>query len=65
MGFNICQVPDIEFLVKEYNEIGLELFVKRYRKYDSWNGDSESIIYLETQIETYYEQIKADAGTTK
>ena len=65
MGFNVCHIPKIDTLVDEYNRVGLEQFVKSYRKYDSWNGNSDSIIYLETQIATYYEQIKADAGTTK
>ena len=65
MGFNVCHVPKIDTLVKEYNEVGLEQFVKRYRKYDSWDGDSDALLYLETQIETYYEQIEANARTTE
>ena len=65
MGFNVCHIPKIDTLVEEYNKVGLEQFVKSYRKYDSWDGDSDALLYLETQIETYYEQIKANDRTTK
>lgn len=53
MGFNSCYLPNIELLISYYEEYGLEVFVKRFMKYDSWSGDSQSINYLETKIKEY------------
>jgi hypothetical protein len=53
MGFNQCYIRDVEDLQSELNSVGLELFVKRYSKYDSWTGSSESMEFLESKINLY------------
>jgi hypothetical protein len=40
-------------LVEYYNSVDLETFVKRFRKYDSWSGDSDAINFLENKIKEY------------
>lgn len=57
MGFNQCYLRDIEDLNEEFNRSGLESFVKRYQKYDSLTGSSESFEFLESKIKQYEEII--------
>lgn len=47
MGFNHCYISTIENLQKELDSVGLEVFVKRYQKYDCLTGESESMLFLE------------------
>lgn len=56
MGFNQCYLRDVEDLQSELTSVGLEQFVKRYSKYDSWTGSSKSMEFLESKIKEY-EQI--------
>jgi hypothetical protein len=58
MGFNQCYLRSVEDLQSELNSVGLELFVKRYSKYDSWSGSSESMEFLESKI-NLYENLKS------
>ena len=58
MGFNQCYVPELNELIELYNKIGLENLIKRYRKYDSYTGSSDSMQFLETKFKEYYEQDK-------
>jgi predicted nucleotidyltransferase len=58
MGFNQCYLRDVKDLESEVESDGLELFVKRYRKYDSLTGSSESFQFLEQKIKEY-EDIKS------
>ena len=53
MGFNQFFIRDVKDLESELNSVGLELFVKRYSKYDSWTGSSESMEFLESKINLY------------
>lgn len=53
MGFNQCYLRDIEELESEFISIGLEQFGKRYSKYDSWNGSTKSMEFLEAKIMEY------------
>lgn len=53
MGFNQCYLRDVKDLESELATDGLELFVKRYRKYDSLTGSSESFEFLEAKIMQY------------
>jgi hypothetical protein len=53
MGFNQCYLRSVEDLKSEYESNGLELFVKRYTKYDSLTGSSESFQFLEQKIKEY------------
>lgn len=53
MGFNHCYIPSIENLQMELENVGLENFVKRYRKYDAITGPSESFRFLEEKIKEY------------
>lgn len=53
MGFNKCYLSNIENLQKEFDNIGLELFIKRYKKYDCLLGPSESFRFLEEKQKEY------------
>ncbi len=53
MGFNQCYLRDVKDLESEFESSGLELFVKRYTKYDSLTGSSESFEFLEQKIKEY------------
>lgn len=53
MGFNQCYLRNVKDLESELESNGLELFVKRYRKYDSLTGSSESFEFLEQKIKEY------------
>ena len=57
MGFNQCYIRDVEDLQSELTSVGLEQFVKRYSKYDSWTGSSKSMEFLESKIKQYEEII--------
>jgi hypothetical protein len=61
MGFNQCYLPTIEKMIKEFERVGLEKFVSRYRKYDSLTGSSESMDYLE-QKQKQWRKINLDGG---
>ena len=54
MGFNQCYLRKVEDLEDELNRNGLEAFVKRYEKYDSITGSSESFEFLEAKINLYH-----------
>jgi len=53
MGFNHCYISSVENLQSELNNVGLELFIKRYRKYDAITGPSESFRFLEEKQKEY------------
>lgn len=53
MGFNHCHISSVENLQMELENVGLENFVKRYRKYDAITGPSESFRFLEEKIKEY------------
>jgi hypothetical protein len=57
MGFNQCYVGNVLQIQKELDEYGLKEFVRRYRKYDSISGDSESIEFIEKRIKLYEKDI--------
>jgi len=57
MGFNQCYLKNVKDLEDELNRNGLESFVKRYQKYDSLTGSSESFEFLESKIKQYEEII--------
>ena len=50
-------MPEYDDMIKYYNSVSLEVFVKRYRKYDCWTGSSESMDFLENKIKEYEEVI--------
>lgn len=53
MGFNKIYLPPIESLIEKYEKEGLETFVRSFQRYDAIMGDSQSVTYLETLMETY------------
>jgi hypothetical protein len=57
MGFNQCYISSVENLQIELNNIGLESFVRRYRKYECITGPNESFRFLEEKIKEYEEFI--------
>jgi hypothetical protein len=62
VGFDNCYIPNLTELTKYYNEFGLEMLYKRFRKYDSWSGDSDAINFLENKIKEYEKVIDTDNG---
>lgn len=61
MGFNHCYISTIENLQKELDNVGLEVFVKRYQKYECLTGESESMLFLE-QKQKLWHTINSDGG---
>lgn len=61
MGFNQCYVGNVLQIQKELDEYGLKEFVRRYSKYDSISGDSESIDFIEKRIKQWH-TINSDGG---
>lgn len=61
MGFNHCYISTIENLQKELDNVGLEVFVKRYQKYECLTGESESMLFLE-QKQKLWHTINLDGG---
>jgi hypothetical protein len=57
MGFNQCYLRNVENLSKEFSRNGLESFLKRYKKYDSLTGSTESFDFLESKTKQYEESI--------
>ncbi len=53
MGFNHCYISTIENLQRQLDNVGLEVFVKQYRKYECLTGPSDSFRFLEQKIEQY------------
>lgn len=53
MGFNHCYISSVENLQTEYESVGLENFVKRYRKYDAVIGPKESFEFLQEKQKEY------------
>lgn len=47
MGHHKCHIPDLETLKKQYETLGLERFVARYKKCECMIGDSNSIKFIE------------------
>lgn len=54
MGFNHQYVGNILQVQKELEKVGLEKFVKRYQKYDAISGESDSITFIEKQVELWH-----------
>ena len=50
MGFDNCYIPNYNQLIEYYNSVDLETFIKRFKKYDSWSGDSDAMNFLENKI---------------
>ena len=50
---NKCSVPDYTDIVKQFELLGIEKFVKIYRKYEALIGESKSIRFIEDKIEEY------------
>jgi hypothetical protein len=61
MGFNHCYISTIENLQKELDNVGLEVFVKRYQKYECLTGESESMLFLE-QKQKLWDIIRLGGG---
>jgi hypothetical protein len=64
MGHHICHLADLEILEKQYNTLGVDKFVLRYKKYEAFIGDSEAIRFIEEKIKFVYE-LQNYKGRTK
>jgi hypothetical protein len=62
VGFNQCYISTIENLQRELDNVGLELFVKRYTKYECITGSSESMSFVEEKIKLWEDTINLDGG---
>jgi hypothetical protein len=47
MSNHICHIPDLKTLIDQYDALGLERFVARYKKCEAIIGDSDAILYVE------------------
>ena len=59
MGFNQCYISTIENLQKELDNVGLEIFVKRYQKYECLTGPNDSMQFIEEKI-NFYNNMKSN-----
>ena len=57
MGFNKCILPSIQCMEEEIERDGLELFVKRYCRYESIMGESDRMKFLEDKVKEYEDKI--------
>ena len=57
MGFNGCILPSVESMKKVIELDGLEVFVKRFSKYDSIMGEDDRMKFLEDKIKEYEDKI--------
>jgi hypothetical protein len=57
MGFNGCILPSIDSMKKQIELDGLEVFVKRFSKYDSIMGEDDRIKFLEEKIKEYNDKL--------
>jgi hypothetical protein len=64
VGFNNCYIPNYNQLVEYYNSVDLETFIKRFKKYDSWAGDSDAMNFLETKIKEYEKNTNTNINFT-
>ena len=55
MGYHHCHIPDLETLKKEYDRLGLELFVNKYKSCETLIGDSEAMRYIEHMIKILFQ----------
>jgi hypothetical protein len=57
MGFNHCQISNLNSVMWELDTFGIEKFVHTYTKvYDAYSGDSDGIQFIEKTLKEYYEQ---------
>jgi hypothetical protein len=63
MGFNNCYISTIENLQKELDNVGLEVFVNGYQKYECLTGPSESMNFIEDKVKLWH-TINLDGGQT-
>jgi hypothetical protein len=57
MGFNHCQISNLNSVMWELDTFGIEKFVHTYTKvYDAYSGDSDGIQFIEKTLKQYYEQ---------
>jgi hypothetical protein len=61
VGFNQCYISTIENLQKELDNVGLEIFVNRYQKYECLTGTSESMNFIEDKVKLWH-TINLDGG---
>jgi hypothetical protein len=57
MGFNSCILPSIETMQEQIERDGLEIFIQRYRKYDSISGESDRMKFIEEKVAEYLDKI--------
>jgi uncharacterized protein (UPF0297 family) len=58
MGFNSCILSSVESMKMELENNGIDVFVKRYQKYESIIGESDRMEFLEKTIKEYLEKKK-------
>ena len=46
-------LPQVEQLINEFENVGLETFVDRYTSYESLIGPTESISFIEEKVNEY------------
>ena len=55
MGYHHYHTTDLDTIKREYNTLGIDSFVTRYKKYEALIGDSDVINFIEDKIKLSYE----------
>jgi len=53
MGYHHCHIPDLKDLIEQFDKLGLEAFVKKYKLCLTLIGSTDSIEYLESKVSEY------------
>jgi hypothetical protein len=53
MGYHHCHIPDLKELMEQFDKLGLEGFVKKYKACLTLIGSTDSIEYLESKVNEY------------
>jgi len=53
MGYHHCHIPDLVTLKKQYDTLGLDAFIVRYKNCQGIIGDSDAIKFIEDKINEF------------
>lgn len=60
MGYHHHHLANIEQLKSELNRVGIDMFVKRYKKYECLFGESERVEFIRNILKQFNEKHTAD-----
>lgn len=53
MGYHHCHIPDLNTLVTQLREWGVDKFVTKYKKCQTLIGDNDAVRFIEDVIELF------------